>query len=95
MRALRSDSPLEDAKLEALAQFTRVLWENHGKAGKQELQTFLDAGYNRKQAPEVILGLTAKTASNFVNNLADTPLNDELKDFAWKKTTKTRKRHNS
>ncbi|MCH2547230.1 MAG: carboxymuconolactone decarboxylase family protein [Alphaproteobacteria bacterium] len=81
--SLRNGEPLEDEKLEALASFTRSLLRNKGNVSNQEIESFLDADYTRQQALEVMVGLAAKTLSNFINNMADTPLNKELSEFAW------------
>lgn len=88
---LRNQQPIDDSKLQALAEYTRELMHTKGNVSKQQLQTFLDAGYDRQQALEVMVGVAAKTVSNFVNNLVETPLNKELESFAWENKGTKRK----
>ena len=47
------------------------------------VQTFIGAGFSREQVIEVILGITQKTLSNYVNHLADTPLDDAFAPREW------------
>ncbi len=81
--ALRSDAPVEDARLEALRRFTQKIVTSHGWPEDDDLQDFLDTGFSKAQALEVLLGITVKTLSNYVNHLAHTPLDDALKPMAW------------
>ena len=81
--ALRDGNPLADPRLEALHVFTHQLIEKRGHVGDAQLQKFLDAGYTKKQALEVLTGLAAKLITNFTNALAHTELDDLMKPFAW------------
>jgi alkylhydroperoxidase family enzyme len=83
IEGLREGLPLPDAKHEALRTFTRELIEHRGHIGDQRLQAFLDAGYGRKQALEVLVGLSAKLLSNFTNALAHTNLDAVSVPFVW------------
>jgi AhpD family alkylhydroperoxidase len=81
--ALRAGNPLSDPKLEALRQFTLALVTKNGKVSEEEQSTFLAAGYEVRHALDVLVGIAQKTLSNFVNHLADTPLDSFAKKFAW------------
>jgi alkylhydroperoxidase family enzyme len=81
--ALRDGKPLGDRKLEALRTFTRLLIEKHGHVGDSELQKFLDAGYTKRQALEVLSGIAAKVISNYTNALAHTEIDEPVKSYAW------------
>jgi alkylhydroperoxidase family enzyme len=83
IEALREGRRLSDPKLEALRTFTRLLIEKRGHVGDQQLQAFLAAGYDNRQALEVLCGLAAKLISNFTNGLAHTELDEPVKPFAW------------
>ena len=83
IESLRAGTSLADAKLEALRVFTIGLIEKRGHIGDDALQAFLDAGYSKKQAIEVLIGLAAKTISNFTNALAHTEVDEPMKAFAW------------
>ena len=83
IEALRQGKPLADEKLEALRRFTRQLVESRGHIGDDKLSEFLQSGYTKRQALEVLTGIATKTLSNFTNALAHTELDEPVKPFAW------------
>ena len=83
--SLRDERPLADSKLEALRQFTLDVVQSRGWVGEPAIATFLEAGFQQAQILEVVLGVTQKTLSNYVNHLAKTPLDDSFREFTWKK----------
>ncbi|MDD7908333.1 carboxymuconolactone decarboxylase family protein [Pseudovibrio exalbescens] len=83
IEALREGTPISDTKLEALRTFARELIESRGHIGDERLQVFLDAGFDKRQALEVLTGLATKLLSNFTNALAHTELDDPVKPLAW------------
>jgi len=83
VESLRRVAPVRDARLEALATFTRALVRSEGHAGAQELEQFLAAGYDSAQALEVILGICVKTLSNLTSNLLGIPLDEAFASSAW------------
>jgi alkylhydroperoxidase family enzyme len=83
IEALREGQPLKDPKLQALRHFSKVLLDNRGHIGDKELQAFLDAGYSKRQALEVLCGLSAKLISNFTNALAHTDVDAPMKKYEW------------
>lgn len=82
--ALRGRTLIPDAKLQALAAFTRSVVANRGSVDERSLEVFFAAGYGNQQVLEVILGVTMKTLSNYANNLMHTPLDDPFKAEVWK-----------
>jgi AhpD family alkylhydroperoxidase len=81
--ALREHRPIADARLEALATFTRLVVRERGWVAGEVTERFLAAGYTRQQALEVVLGVTMKTLSNYANHLTGTTVNPELASEAW------------
>ncbi|MCJ8169703.1 carboxymuconolactone decarboxylase family protein [Atopomonas sediminilitoris] len=81
--ALREGTPLPNAKLQALHDFSKALLDNRGHIGDEGLQAFLEAGFNKRQALEVLTGLAAKLISNFTNALAHTEPDAAFKAYAW------------
>lgn len=82
--ALRSGACLQDAKLNALAAFTRTVVRERGWVnGGQELIDFFAAGYTPQNALEVLLGVSMKTLSNYASHLTNTPLDAALTAEAW------------
>jgi uncharacterized peroxidase-related enzyme len=82
--ALREHRPLADARLEALATFTRLVVRDRGWVAGDATKRFLAAGYTHQQAIEVVLGVTMKTLSNYANHLMETKVNAELASEAWR-----------
>jgi len=83
--ALRNETPLPNAKLEALRTFTLKMVRNHGVFNDKDVQDFLDAGFTNQNMLEVILGVAMKTMSNYTNHLAQTPLDTPFQSVAWEK----------
>ena len=79
---LRDGGALADPRLEALRQFTVRVLETRGRVPEAEVATFLEAGFTRTHALEVVLGIAVKVMSNYTNSLAGTPLDEEVKRWA-------------
>jgi alkylhydroperoxidase family enzyme len=74
LTAAREGRRIDDAKLEALRQFTLELVGRKGHVSDATRGRFREAGYSDTQALEVITMVTLKTLHNLVNNLAKTPI---------------------
>ncbi|MGB2685048.1 MAG: carboxymuconolactone decarboxylase family protein [Olleya sp.] len=83
--ALRNETPLADAKLEALRTLTLSITRNRGNVSQADLEAFYAAGYGEQQVLEIILGLSQKVISNYTNHIANTPVDEAFQKFAWKK----------
>lgn len=83
--ALRNETPLADAKLEALRTMTLSLVRNRGNVSQEELDAFYAAGYGERQVLDIILGMSQKVISNYTNHIANTPVDAAFEKFAWKK----------
>lgn len=83
--SLRDGRALEDPKLEALRAVTLSIVRNRGWADQNAIGAFLDAGYSKSQLLDVIVGVTQKTLSNYVNHIASTPLDAKFEKVAWAK----------
>lgn len=83
IEALREGSAIPDAKLQALHDFTKGLLDHRGHIGDEKLQAFLDAGFTKRQALEVLTGLASKLISNFTNALAHTEPDAPFQQYAW------------
>lgn len=81
--AIRNDNPIADVKLEALRKFTTQVVDKRGWVSNEEIQAFVDAGYARQQILEVILGISFKTLSNYVNHITNTPVDTAFAKKAW------------
>ena len=83
--ALRDETPLPTARLEALRDFTLLMVRNHGHLSDAEMAAFLSVGFTHQNMLEVVLGLAQKTISNYVNHLARTPADPQYAPYAWTK----------
>lgn len=83
--ALRNQTPLADAKLEALRTLTLSITRNRGNVSQADLEAFYTVGYGEQQVLEIILGLSQKVISNYTNHIANTPVDEAFQKFAWKK----------
>ncbi|HDZ74611.1 MAG TPA: carboxymuconolactone decarboxylase family protein [Aurantimonas coralicida] len=81
--ALRNKTPLPNARLEALRDFTLSVVRDRGNVDDSKVQAFLDAGFTKRNILEVILGYSQKVMSNYTNHLADTPVDKPMQKFAW------------
>ncbi len=79
--ALQQRAKLDDARLDALVDFTRAVIVSRGAVADGELAAFLAAGFDVAQALEVILGVSLATLCNFANNFARNEINPELQAF--------------
>jgi AhpD family alkylhydroperoxidase len=81
--AIREDGPIPDPRLAALNRFTRGMVQQRGWVPEEELRAFLDAGFDRQQVLEVVLGVGMKTLSNYTNHIAGTTLDEAFAHRAW------------
>ncbi len=83
IEALRTNQPLKDPKLETFRKFTILLVEKRGWASEEEIDSFLAAGYTRKNVLELLLGIGQKIISNYVNHITNTQLDKKTEGFKW------------
>lgn len=69
---------LKDEKLEALRTFTHAVLEAQGWVNQKSLSAFYESGYNQQHVLEMILAISFKTLSNFINHINDTPIDKEF-----------------
>ncbi|PKF62029.1 carboxymuconolactone decarboxylase [Psychromonas sp. psych-6C06] len=83
--ALRNQTAMPSAKLQALHDFTLAMVRERGNVSAEQMKVFFDAGYKQQQVLEIILGLSQKVISNYVNHVADTEVDPMFAPFAWTK----------
>lgn len=81
--AIREGRPIADAKLQALAAFTRAMLETRGRPTDADAQAFFAAGYREKNILGVILAISVKTLSNYTNHVFNTPVDDVFISRLW------------
>jgi uncharacterized peroxidase-related enzyme len=81
--AIREQHTVPDARLNAVAVFTREVIATRGAVSDNALAAFRDAGFSDANALEVVLGVSLATLCNFANNLAQNELNPQLAPWRW------------
>lgn len=80
---LRALEAVADARLGAVAAFTKAVIASRGNVTDAELTAFKEAGFDDQAALEVVLGVSLATLCNFTNNLGRPELNPELSAYEW------------
>jgi uncharacterized peroxidase-related enzyme len=83
VEALRNLADVPDARLEAVARFTKAVIAARGRVEDDEVTAFKAAGFDEQAALEVVLGVSLATLCNFANNLGGSPLNPQLEPYHW------------
>ena len=81
--ALRNETALPTAKLEALRTFTVQMHRQRGNVDDAQLAAFLAAGFTHRSVLDIVLGMAQKTLSNYVNHLAETPVDEVFQPLLW------------
>lgn len=81
--AVRTGSPVGDAKLDALVSFTRAVARNKGFVPETAVAAFLAAGYSKGQLFEVVGHVGLKTLANYVHALTNAPLDAAFQPQRW------------
>ena len=77
--AVCAGSTLPDARLDALATFTRVLIQTRGHVPAPAMDAFLAAGYTAEQVLEVVAQLGYTTMANLAANIALPPVDEAFR----------------
>ncbi len=85
IEALRAGTPIADARLEALRQFSIVINETRGYPTDAQISAFLEAGFTKQRLLEILVGTSLKVLSNYTNHLAHTPLDAAFEPNVWAK----------
>ena len=83
VRAIRAGRAISEDRLEALRAFTSAVVAQRGWVGEDAVRAFLEAGFTRANVLELLVGIAAKTISNYANHLADTPLDASMGATVW------------
>lgn len=76
IEAIREGKEIEDEKLKALHNFTKIMNESRGNPTPEEAKKFLDAGYSENQILAIILAQAVKTISNYSNHIFHTEVDE-------------------
>ena len=74
IKAIASRSPLNDPKIESLRHLVSRVVEKRGWLSDAEVLAFFSHGYSKAQLLDVMVGVSMKTLSNYINHLTDPPM---------------------
>jgi alkylhydroperoxidase family enzyme len=80
---VRNETPFSDDKLNVLRDTTLEILRERGHLSASQKQSFFDAGYSNQHILDIVLILSQKVMSNYVNHLAETPVDEPFQKFAW------------
>jgi alkylhydroperoxidase family enzyme len=84
--AIRERRNPRDKRFAALSTLARTLIEKRGHLSEQEVDAFLAAGFTKEQVLEVIAIVAASTITNYTGTLANPPLDEAFRQYAWQET---------
>jgi len=74
IRAIVNRVPLKDARAEALRRFVSQVVEGRGWLAEADIQAFFSQGFSKAQLLDVMVGISMKTLSNYINHMTDPPI---------------------
>jgi len=80
--AIANKTPLPNDKLQVLQSTTLKIVRERGTISSADIESFYAAGYEPRQLMEIVLGLAQKVMSNYINHMAETPIDEPFKKFA-------------
>jgi alkylhydroperoxidase family enzyme len=81
--AIRERRLPTDKRFAALSKLAKTLIEKRGHLSDQELDSFLAAGFTKEEVLEVIAIVAASTITNYAGTIANPPLEDPFRQYAW------------
>jgi alkylhydroperoxidase family enzyme len=82
--AIRERRVPRDRRFAALSSLAKALIEKRGRVSDQELESFTAAGFTKEQVFEVIATVAASTITNYAGSIANPPLEDPFRQYAWR-----------
>jgi alkylhydroperoxidase family enzyme len=83
--ALRNKTELPTRTLQVLHETTLALVRDRGRPNQSVLLSFYEVGYENRQLLEIVLGISQKVMSNYINHLSETPVDKAFEEFVWSK----------
>ncbi|MFQ3244610.1 MAG: alkylhydroperoxidase family enzyme [Arenicella sp.] len=83
--ALRQRTQMPSSKLQVLHETTLELVRERGYLAESSHAAFFEAGYDNQQLLDIVLGISQKVLSNYINHLAVTPVDKAFEALVWNK----------
>ncbi len=81
--SLRKNQPLDDEKLESLRVFTSEMVDQRGHVTGEQFNAFIDAGWSKRAALDVVFFITVKTLTNYGNHITGTDIDEVFQPMEW------------
>lgn len=81
--SLRKGSAPADTKYKVLSDFARKVTTSRGNVSESDINEFVEAGYTKAQALEVIAGAAFSVLANYSGHFTDAPLDEFFQAQAW------------
>jgi uncharacterized peroxidase-related enzyme len=85
VESLRTGSPLDDPKLQALRQFVRDVVHTRGRVSEESWRALDAAGFTEAQALDAVLGTGVYLLSTLTNVVTRAELDPPFEPFRWHK----------
>jgi len=86
INAIRTGADVEDERLSALHKFVQQLIRLRGHVSAEETGALMQSGFSRTQMMEIIMGVTVKTFTNYVDSVMNLTLDEKFEPAAWSKS---------
>lgn len=83
--AIRDGKDIPDSKLQALSKYAKDVVKSRGYPSEEATQNLKDSGYTEKHIAGIITAVGMKTFSNYINHIAETPLDRAFEGRKWEK----------
>lgn len=78
LQAIAQGEVIADSKINVLVNTVKKVAETRGWIAEADLQAFFDAGYFKKHYLELILVVSIKTISNYINHQTQPEINEQF-----------------
>jgi alkylhydroperoxidase family enzyme len=83
VQAIRERRLPKHHRYAALSRLAKTLIENRGQVTDGDLTNFVEAGYEKEHALEVMAVIAASTITNYAGNMTKPPLEGAFQQHAW------------
>jgi len=83
--AIRNNTEIPDEKLKVLSKFSKTMIIKRGYPSKDDITSFLEAGYTKNHILGIIAGAAVKIMSNYANHIFNIPVDTAFKSRYWTK----------
>ncbi|MCI0709122.1 MAG: carboxymuconolactone decarboxylase family protein [Chloroflexi bacterium] len=86
LSAIRAGKVPGNPRLDALVTFTHQVVQLRGQVSAADIDAFLDAGFTKAQALEILIGVIQATLASLIHKMTGTPLDEAFQPLEWAKS---------